>query len=56
MGKGLALEFKNKYPENYKLYQKACNNNEVKTGKMFVVNENNKYIINFPTKHHWKNP
>ena len=56
MGKGLALAFKTAYPENYHLYKEACNRNEVIPGKMFVYNTGStpKYIINFPTKRHWK--
>ena len=58
MGRGLALQFKNKFPQNFKEYQLACTNNEVQLGKMFVHQTgqliNPKYIINFPTKGHWK--
>lgn len=60
MGKGLALAFKNKFPENNKHYADACRNNHVVTGKMFVVSLINRgklrYIVNFPTKQHWRNP
>ncbi len=58
MGRGLALQYKNKFPQNYKEYALACKNNEVVPGKMFVHQTqqlmNPKYIINFPTKRHWK--
>ena len=58
MGRGLALQFKNKFPQNFKEYQLACKNKEVQLGKMFVHQTgqliNPKYIINFPTKGHWK--
>ncbi len=58
MGRGLALQFKNKFPQNFKEYQLACKNQEVQLGKMFVHQTgqliNPKYIINFPTKGHWK--
>jgi O-acetyl-ADP-ribose deacetylase (regulator of RNase III) len=58
MGKGIALQFKEKFLLNFKLYQKACKNNDVKTGKMFVTETgyltNPKYIINFPTKKDWR--
>ena len=58
MGKGIALQFKLKHPENYKLYKKACYRKEVRIGKMFITKINNlfgeKYIINFPTKKHWR--
>lgn len=57
MGKGVALQFKDKYPENYRLYKAACARGEVKVGQMFVTETGlvtPKYIINFPTKEHWK--
>ena len=58
MGKGIALEFKNKYPNNYKNYAFACNNNMLKPGNIhifeFLENDIKKFIINFPTKRHWK--
>ncbi len=57
MGKGIALQFKERYPQNYKFYAKACKEGKVKTGKMFVFTESNlegdKIIINFPTKEEW---
>lgn len=60
MGKGIALQFKRKWPDNYKQYLAACKRNEVRIGEMFVV-DNGKlvqphFIINFPTKKHWRNP
>jgi len=58
MGKGIALQFKQAYPDNYEEYRRACNHHEVRPGKMFVFATdklvNPKYIINFPTKRHWK--
>ena len=60
MGKGIALQFKKAFPENYKAYQKACEIGEVVPGRMFVfelegqVFQGPRYIINFPTKRHWK--
>lgn len=61
MGKGIALQFKKAYPNNYKSYSLACKNDEVKVGKMFVTTDSNissgeKIVINFPTKQHWRNP
>ena len=55
MGKGLALEFKKKFPNNFIKYQKFCKDNSFDIGKLLIVKENNKSIINFPTKKHWKN-
>lgn len=58
MGKGIALQFKQAYPENFRQYEKACRTGKVEPGKMFTVSTgslfNPKYIINFPTKRHWK--
>ena len=59
MGSGLALKFKDKYPDNFIAYKKACNVGEVVMGEMFVHDEGffarPRYIINFPTKQHWRN-
>lgn len=58
MGKGIALQFKMMFPQNYAEYKKACERNEVKIGKMFITERGRlfspHYIINFPTKEHWK--
>jgi O-acetyl-ADP-ribose deacetylase (regulator of RNase III) len=58
MGKGIALQFKRAYPENFRQYEKACKAGEVQPGRMFIYPTGNlfnpKYIINFPTKRHWK--
>lgn len=58
MGRGVALQFKNEFPENFKAYEAACKRNEVQPGKMFVFETgtltNPKFIINFPTKRHWR--
>jgi O-acetyl-ADP-ribose deacetylase (regulator of RNase III) len=58
MGKGIALQFKLAYPENFRQYEKACKSSQVQPGRMFTVATGNllnpKYIINFPTKRHWK--
>lgn len=60
MGKGIALQFKQAFPEMFKQYAKDCKSGFVQTGKMHVVEINGltnpKYIINFPTKEHWRNP
>ena len=58
MGRGIALQFKNRFPENFKAYAKACERNEVRPGQMFVFETGRltypRYIINFPTKRHWR--
>jgi O-acetyl-ADP-ribose deacetylase (regulator of RNase III) len=60
MGKGIALMFKEAFPANFRAYEDACKQKEVTVGKMFVT-ENHalsgpRWIINFPTKKHWRNP
>ena len=58
MGRGIALQFKKAYPENFKSYSAACNREEIQPGRMFVFDTgqltNPHYIINFPTKRHWR--
>lgn len=58
MGKGIALQFKKKWPANFKAYSEACKRNEVRVGKMHVYDAGAlatpKYVINFPTKDHWR--
>lgn len=71
MGAGLALEFKKRYPQMFRFYADACKKNEVKTGQIWVWREKRleeitlpdgrtvlepEWIMNFPTKQHWKNP
>jgi len=58
MGKGLALQFKKAFPDNFKVYKAACDNDQLVTGKVLTVSleslSSPHYIINFPTKAHWK--
>jgi O-acetyl-ADP-ribose deacetylase (regulator of RNase III) len=58
MGRGVALQFKNQFPANFKAYEAACRREEVQPGRMFVFETgtltNPKFIINFPTKRHWR--
>lgn len=59
MGRGIALQFKTAFPENFKAYAAACTREEeVQPGRMFVFTtgylSNPNYIINFPTKRHWR--
>ena len=60
MGKGIALQFKERFPQNYKLYKRASEKKELQIGNMFVTYSNeiegSKWIINFPTKKHWLHP
>ena len=58
MGRGVALQFKNAFPENFKAYAAACKREQVQPGRMFVFETGQltppRYIINFPTKRHWR--
>ena len=58
MGKGIALQFKENFPDNFKEYAQACRRNRVRPGQMFVFDtyrpQAHRYIINFPTKRHWR--
>jgi O-acetyl-ADP-ribose deacetylase (regulator of RNase III) len=58
MGRGIALEFKKVWPENFRAYAAACRRHEVQPGRMFVFETGRlthpRYIINFPTKRHWR--
>lgn len=60
MGKGIALQFKQRFPENFRLYAKACSVGQVCTGQMFVTETGDvlgpRWIVNFPTKQHWREP
>lgn len=60
MGKGIALQFKQAFPDVFKQYTKDCKNGLVEIGKMHIVQVEGlaapKYVINFPTKEHWRNP
>ncbi len=60
MGKGVALMFKEAFPENFKKYEVACRAEELRVGKMFVTRRDAllgpKWVINFPTKEHWRYP
>ena len=58
MGKGIALQFKQAYPENFRVYAQAAQKGELQPGRMLVVPTgfvtNPRYVINFPTKRHWR--
>ncbi|MDE2932955.1 MAG: macro domain-containing protein [Chloroflexota bacterium] len=58
MGRGIALQFKRRFPENFKRYAEACKRDQVQPGRMFTFATgqltNPRYIINFPTKRHWR--
>lgn len=58
MGRGIALQFRKEFPENYNVYKAACDRKELHPGRMLVFDlnrlENPRFVINFPTKRHWK--
>ena len=58
MGKGIALMFKKRFPGNFRACARACEQGEVRIGKMFVTRRDDipgpKWIVNFPTKTHWR--
>jgi O-acetyl-ADP-ribose deacetylase (regulator of RNase III) len=58
MGKGIALQFKQAFPDNFKTYEAACRHGGVVPGRVLVhdygVLQHPRYIINFPTKNHWR--
>lgn len=58
MGRGIALQFRKAFPENFKAYEAVCQRGALQPGQMFVFQTgqltNPRYIINFPTKRHWK--
>ena len=60
MGKGLALEFKRRYPANANVYSRACASGALRPGQPFIfdlgVEATPRYIVNFPTKRHWRDP
>ncbi len=61
MGKGIALQFREAFPKNYRVYREACRNKEFHVGEVLIVEDSNltsgrKLIVNFPTKTHWKLP
>lgn len=60
MGKGIALQFKQRFPANFMAYAQACKLGQVQTGRMFVTESGEltgpRWVVNFPTKQHWRDP
>ncbi len=58
MGRGLALQFKRTFPDNFRAYAEACKQGRVQPGRMFVTETQTgaklRFLINFPTKRHWR--
>ncbi len=56
MGKGIALEFKKRYPDMFDNYKIACEKNRLKIGRLMLFYEPDHWVLLFPTKEHWRNP
>jgi len=58
MGRGIALQFRNAFPENFEFYRSACRRGEVTPGRVLIfdrgIETNPRFILNFPTKRHWR--
>lgn len=55
MGKGIARDFKRIYPEMFEQYQNYCENDMFDIGQLWLYKTSHKWILNFPTKKHWRN-
>lgn len=56
MGKGIASDFKKYYPKMFEEYKQLCDTNRLKIGDLHLYKTSNKWILNFPTKEHWRTP
>lgn len=56
MGKGIALEFKRRYPDMFQTYKGICDRKRLKTGSLVLCYEPDHWVLLFPTKEHWRNP
>lgn len=56
MGKGLALQFKQRRPNTFTLYQQLCREGKLRPGKPVIIKGNEKWVVLFPTKNDWRNP
>ena len=57
MGKGIALEFKRRFPEMYEDYVRRCDAHEVELGRPYLWQSlTPPFVLNFPTKNHWRSP
>lgn len=54
MGKGVALEFKNRYPQMFGDYKSKCDQGNVKPGQPYLWENDSSQVLNFPTKRHWR--
>ena len=61
MGKGIALEFKKRFPHYFKVYKETCDLKELEIGELLIIYDlhfrmKERMIVSFPTKKHWRNP
>lgn len=56
MGKGLSLAFKERYPDMFQVYQAECRTGKLRIGKPTLYRNSTPWILNFPTKNHWRDP
>ena len=56
MGKGLALEYKRRYPALFLSYKSTCARKLIIPGRVYVSRQQDKKVLLFPTKDHWKDP
>ena len=56
MGRGVALEFKRLFPDMYQQYRDMCESDQFKIGMLWLYKSPNKWVLNFPTKQHWRQP
>ena len=56
MGKGIAKRFKQVYPDMFERYQELCETDAFDVGELWLHKTPNKWVLNFPTKRHWRQP
>ncbi len=56
MGKGIAFEYRNRYPDMYRAYVNLCDKKQLRPGSLHLWKKSTPWILNFPTKKHWKYP
>ena len=56
MGRGIAFEFKHRFPEMFAAYKKVCDDHQLTPGKLLLWTQTNPWVLNFPTKKDWKHP
>ena len=56
MGKGIALEFRKRYPDMFTVYRTACEKHQLTTGKLMLWRGPDHWVLMFPTKQNWRNP